>query len=107
MACPTCDGTMHNINYVAVYRIFLCPRCGTVKTETYTGDPKNWRVEVHTPKLVERCRALLDLTYRVALSPDGPEKEAAADRVIGAMQSVAEASRPPRDRPADLMEAPR
>lgn len=56
MACPTCSHTMESINDVAVYRIFVCPRCGTVKTEVYTGDPNNWHVEVYVPKLVERCR---------------------------------------------------
>lgn len=56
MACPTCSHTMASIGDVAARRVFHCERCGTVKIETYTGDPQNWRVEVYTPKLVERCR---------------------------------------------------
>ncbi len=56
MPCPTCDHTMEGIGDAAARRIFHCPRCGTVKIETYTGDPNAWAVDVFVPKLVQRCR---------------------------------------------------
>jgi hypothetical protein len=49
MSCPTCGHTMASINDVAAFKIFHCPRCGTLKTETYTGDPQNWHVETYVP----------------------------------------------------------
>lgn len=56
MSCPTCSHTMASINDRAAYLVFVCPRCGTVKTEAYTGDPTNWHIKVYTPKLVQACR---------------------------------------------------
>lgn len=47
---------MASINNLAARRVFWCQRCGTLKTETYTGTPDDWFVEVEAPKLVERCR---------------------------------------------------
>ena len=37
MACPTCDHTMQNLG-VENQKIFWCPRCGTLKTVSPSGD---------------------------------------------------------------------
>ncbi len=51
MPCDNCGHTLQNINVASENRrIFYCPRCGTLVTETDS------RREIDTPKLVERCR---------------------------------------------------
>lgn len=45
MACPTCDHTLEGIGY----RMFHCPRCGTLVGSPVAG-------AVHVPALVRRCR---------------------------------------------------
>lgn len=90
MACPTCDHSMASINDVAAYRIFVCERCGTVKTDTYTGDPKNWHTQIYVPKLVERCREFEGMLTLVTSGDAGPWRR------LG----IAEAINLPENRPS-------
>jgi len=83
MACPTCDHSMASIGDVAVRRIFHCERCGTVKIETYTGDPQKWEVEVYVPKLVERCRI-----FESSLAPDSQSGGGIDWRRLGIAESI-------------------
>jgi hypothetical protein len=63
VSCPTCDHTMERIDLAAEgeSRLFLCPRCGTVKFEHPHGEPT-----VYVPKLVERCREFEERRYLVS-----------------------------------------
>jgi hypothetical protein len=57
MACPTCSHTMHRIGAPDQMSgpVWWCPRCGTIKST----DPGGFD-SVEAPKLVKRCRQLLD-----------------------------------------------
>lgn len=59
MNCPTCDSATEDIGDRGSREIWLCPRCGTVRFNVWTG--ANWEVEDHVPKLVERCRCFEDI----------------------------------------------
>ena len=59
MACPTCDAPMFRVGGDVEYRIFVCPQCGTVRTERFIGTvrkPDLWKTDIYTPRLVKLCR---------------------------------------------------
>ena len=63
MSCNTCDHTMESIRGGNEdLRLFLCPRCGTVKIE----DANETEPIVYVPKLVERCR---EFERRIGIRP--------------------------------------
>ena len=51
MACPTCDHTMQNLG-VENQKIFWCPRCGTLKTISPSGDYEENSETIFTKKLM-------------------------------------------------------
>ena len=52
MSCPTCDHTMQNLGLAqSGARVFWCPRCGSLKTESTGGF-----VETEQPALVQRVK---------------------------------------------------
>ena len=53
MSCPTCDHTMQNLG-VDNQRIFWCPKCGTLKTES--GDHSEVEQTIWTKRLIESAR---------------------------------------------------
>lgn len=55
MICETYYATMQHIGFNRSHAICWCPRCGTIKDESPSGDPVR---EAGVPKLVERCRTL-------------------------------------------------
>lgn len=57
MSCPTCDHTMHNLGLSnGGARVFWCPRCGSLKTES--PGRENDFVETEMPKLVKLVRSV-------------------------------------------------
>jgi hypothetical protein len=56
MPCPTCSGTLACVlsDTDSDLSAFWCERCGTVSVQSHHG------ANVYVPKLVERCRQLLD-----------------------------------------------